>query len=445
MLKSLSRTVAVLLMSVMFFTFGSLSAQASSADPGKGSAPSIIDEGSMLSPEEEASLTKAIIENHEKYGLFFVIETVPSLDGQSIESVALAHANTLGVGESKEDNGVLILLSRDDRKIRFELGNTVSGKISDAEMTNIIDSKVTPHFKSGNYPLGLESGMKATGSEYIGVSGEVNNSSDNTFLIVGTITLVLIILGFFISAQLGSKPAKPQKTYRDHEKAIARLKIIESSVRDFKHSGHVETYKTLANDEARFQFLQKNLPELAAVLQTHFSSETPSTILVDRSFYLDANTFSVSYTGDWSSVTTYALTGKGFEGISILEANHLIQKEKDIYLKKQAERRKIQEQERKEREKARKIWNSLPESTRQAVKKAKTKEDRMNLFASDEISGNFIAHYPLIASMFLSNSASNSSSSSFSNSSSSSSSSSSYDSGSFGGGSFDGGGGSGSW
>lgn len=452
-MKSVLTALVTLMMSALVIFSGVVSAQASTSD-GTGfvsvSRSPIMDRAEMFSPAEETALTNAIVANHEKYGLFFAIETVSTLDGQQLEAVALAHAQALGIGEAGKDNGVFIFLSRDDRKIRFELGSGVTDEVTDAEMTRIIDSHVSPRFKEDNYPAGIEAGMVAVGEDY---AGNVSiTPKDGTFSVVGLLWVilalpVLYLLGRILYTAFGSKPRQRRRKDRERKDSYSRLGKLTSFGKQLKYAPELSEYKALPDEVARLAWLRKNHPDIAETLKAHYSSETPTTNIIDRYFYLDTNTFFSDYSGKSStdsSVKLYKLTGQGFENIAIDEANNRIQAQKDKYLKGLAKQRK-----RKER--AKKIWNAIPEPTQKALKKAKTESDRVAILAQGGAS-EFAANYALIASMFLSNdsyssgsSSSGRSSSSSSSRSSSSSSSSSYDSGSYGGGSFDGGGGSGGW
>lgn len=121
---SIFTRLSVLLLTVLAVLSVTVSAQASTAASGESGKGSIVmDRAEMFSPAEEAALIDTITTNYQKYGLFFAVETITTLDGQPLETVALNHANELGVGDANKDNGVFILLSRDDRQIRYEIGN----------------------------------------------------------------------------------------------------------------------------------------------------------------------------------------------------------------------------------------------------------------------------------------------------------------------------------
>lgn len=443
------RTLTVVMLSFIFVVSGTATALASSVSFTKEAVPApVIDEGSMFSPEQEKSLAQTIIENHGKYDLFFVIETVPSLNGQKLEEVSLPHANSLKIGEAGKDNGVLIFLSRDDHKIRFELGRGVAAKVNDAVMTAIISSKVTPAFKNANYVEGLTKGMMAVGENYTGTSSSESDSNEGGKLALITVVaicggLALWLLIMVLHSIFGKEPRRIRKEKKDREDSQARLQALKALVGKFKFSEEIGSYKALHDEKKRFEFLQTKHPYIANILKAHYSSDSPSTILIDRSFYKDAKGFFSDFSGKFDgAVTTYQLMGTGFEGMSIDEANKRICAEEEKY-------QKIQKQRQKRKEKARAVWNAIPKPIQKALKKAKTQNERLALL-SGQVADDFSANYALITSMFLASSSSSSSSSHYGSSSSSSSSSSSYssssyDSGSYGGGSFDGGGGSGSW
>lgn len=435
-MKSFHAGLTALLMSVLIVFSGAVGAQATVN--GAVAPSSVIDNGEMFSPAEEDALKDTIVQHYEKYGLFFTVETVPSLDGQVLETVSLARANDLGIGEAGKNNGVFIFLSRDDRKIRFELGSGVSSAVTDVDMTNIIASQVTPSFQAGNYASGVELGMTAVGEDYTGVPAGDNNGWVTWTLLIG----VGIPVFFFLIAGMyqffGKAPRRERKDEQARLDSYSRLKQFSAFISGFRFSADAEKYKTLPNEQSRLKFLQTEHPEIAASLQKHYSSELPTTLILDRDFYPDTNDFFLeNFSKSDSPVKRYKLWGTGFENMSIDEAINLIQQEKQKYFKG------LEEQRGKEKQ-VTKIWESIPESTRKALKNTKNRSDRLALGNSAEFSAN----YALIASMFLSDrssSSGDSGSGSSSRSNSSSSSSSSYDSGSYGGGSFDGGGGSGSW
>jgi len=91
--------------------------------------------------------------------------TIPYLSdynaGPRIEPFATALFNEWGVGNAQRNDGVMILVSRNDREMRIEIGSGY-GSEWDSKMKRIIDNKFIPHFKNGNYQKGIEKGVAQT-------------------------------------------------------------------------------------------------------------------------------------------------------------------------------------------------------------------------------------------------------------------------------------------
>lgn len=105
---------------------------------------------------EERSLLEGKLSNFEKQTsneVFVVIFN--TLDGDSIENFANTLFNKWGIGKADKDNGVLILTSLADRKMRIEVGYGLEGSLTDAQSSWIINQEMKPAFQNGNYFYGL--------------------------------------------------------------------------------------------------------------------------------------------------------------------------------------------------------------------------------------------------------------------------------------------------
>jgi uncharacterized protein len=87
--------------------------------------------------------------------------TIPSLEGEDLEGYALRVAETWKLGRKGKDNGVLLLVARDEHAIRIEVGSGLEGALPDIVCGSIIRSVVTPRFKSGDFDGGVRSGVEA--------------------------------------------------------------------------------------------------------------------------------------------------------------------------------------------------------------------------------------------------------------------------------------------
>jgi uncharacterized protein len=85
--------------------------------------------------------------------------TVPSLDGDSIESFSIRVANQWRLGKKDVDNGILVILAMHERAIRIELGKGFEAHISDAKAAEIMNESMIPKFATGAFARGLEAGL----------------------------------------------------------------------------------------------------------------------------------------------------------------------------------------------------------------------------------------------------------------------------------------------
>lgn len=90
-----------------------------------------------------------------------VIVSIESLEGYPLETYSLELAQKWGIGQKETDNGILILLSKEERKIRIEVGYGLEDKIPDLFAQHVIDKEMTPKFKEGNFYGGLLDALKA--------------------------------------------------------------------------------------------------------------------------------------------------------------------------------------------------------------------------------------------------------------------------------------------
>ncbi len=90
-----------------------------------------------------------------------VVVMIPTLGDQSLEDFALRAAQSNGIGREKQDNGALLLVVKDDRKIRIEVGYGLEGVLTDALSSQIIRREMTPYFRSGDYYNGIKAGIEA--------------------------------------------------------------------------------------------------------------------------------------------------------------------------------------------------------------------------------------------------------------------------------------------
>jgi uncharacterized protein len=115
----------------------------------------VVDDAGMIDAATEASLTEKLADFEKKGSDQIVVATVPSLGGDDIESYANKLFRAWGLGQAGENNGVLLLISRDDRKMRIEVGYGLEGTLTDLHSKLIIENDLVPAFRAGDYSGGI--------------------------------------------------------------------------------------------------------------------------------------------------------------------------------------------------------------------------------------------------------------------------------------------------
>ena len=103
---------------------------------------------------------------------------VPTTDGEAIEQYALRVAEAWKIGRKKIDDGALLVIAKNDRRLRIEVGYGLEGALTDATTKRIIDEDITPKFKSGDFGGGVAAfGLSGIG---LGLStGRAGSASAN--------------------------------------------------------------------------------------------------------------------------------------------------------------------------------------------------------------------------------------------------------------------------
>jgi uncharacterized protein len=121
----------------------------------------VNDLATLLSVEEIGRLTSKLEAEEQRSGAQVAVLTVASLEGQAIEDYALRVAQTWKLGTAGHDNGVLMLIARDERRMRIEVGHGLEATLTDIATGRIQDNVMRPLFRAGDYGAGIEAGVDA--------------------------------------------------------------------------------------------------------------------------------------------------------------------------------------------------------------------------------------------------------------------------------------------
>jgi uncharacterized protein len=121
----------------------------------------VNDFAGVLSPDQKVSLENSLATFNASTTNEISIVTIKSLEGDYIEHYALSLFKEWGIGTKKHDNGVLLLVAVDDRKVRIEVGYGLEGYLTDAVSSQIIRKEITPAFKQGDYYTGIRTAVNS--------------------------------------------------------------------------------------------------------------------------------------------------------------------------------------------------------------------------------------------------------------------------------------------
>lgn len=121
----------------------------------------VIDEASLLTPEQRAELERKLEEIERSTSIQIVIATIPSLDGEPIEDYSVRMAQQWRIGQKGLDNGVVIVVAKAERKVRIEVGYGLESVIPDGLAGRIIREQITPRFRQNDYYGGFNAAVDA--------------------------------------------------------------------------------------------------------------------------------------------------------------------------------------------------------------------------------------------------------------------------------------------
>jgi len=179
---------------------------------------SVYDYVGLLKPAEKAALENKLIKYSDTTSTQIVVAIISSTKGESIGVLAPKWAHKWGIGQAKEDNGVFILLAKDDRKIWISPGYGVEHKLTAGIIGEITREIIIPAFKKGNYYTGLDKGTDAIfevlKGTYKGTRKQSSNGFDPSILI-----FIFFIILFFIIASRGNNNRGGGRGY--HRRSVA--------------------------------------------------------------------------------------------------------------------------------------------------------------------------------------------------------------------------------
>lgn len=137
----------------------------------------VVDEAALMSRKQAHQLTQQLAAFEKRSGIQLVVVSIDSLDGETIEEYSYQLGRHWGIGQKGKNNGVLLLIAQDERKVRIEVGYGLEGALPDAIAANIIQTRILPAFKRGDMVAGVVAGSQGIMQALAGEYQPVDNAS----------------------------------------------------------------------------------------------------------------------------------------------------------------------------------------------------------------------------------------------------------------------------
>jgi uncharacterized protein len=157
---------------------------------------SVYDYAHLLSDSEKSQLEEKLIKYSDSTTTQIVVATVETIDGEDIGILTPKWAQQWGIGQAKEDNGVFILVAKQEHKIWISPGYGLEDRLTAGINGEIIRNVIIPEFKAGSYYNGLDKGADALFQVFTGkYKGErIKDSDEGSFLPILIFIIIFIVI-----------------------------------------------------------------------------------------------------------------------------------------------------------------------------------------------------------------------------------------------------------
>jgi uncharacterized protein len=168
----------------------------------------VTDLTGTLSAGQASALETAIATFEAKKGSQIAVLIVPTTEPEDIAQFGIRVAERWKIGREKIDDGVILIVAKEDRKLRLEVGYGLEGAIPDAIAKRVIAETITPYFKAGDYYGGIDAGvrqlMRLIEGEALPPAAKPKSGGDDGFFVI--LIVGGIVVGWLLSFVM-SRPA----------------------------------------------------------------------------------------------------------------------------------------------------------------------------------------------------------------------------------------------
>lgn len=121
----------------------------------------VTDDANLMTAQQVNRIEHRLSEYHKQTGIQIAVVTVQDMGGESVEEYANHLFHQWGIGQKGKDNGVLLLLAMQERKIRIEVGYGLESQLTDGFCGDVIREHMGPLFKQKQYGQGFHDALEA--------------------------------------------------------------------------------------------------------------------------------------------------------------------------------------------------------------------------------------------------------------------------------------------
>ncbi len=158
----------------------------------------ITDEAGLLTPTEKTDIEGDLASLEQTSTDQVAVVTVKSLEGYSIEDYGIGLARKWGIGQKGKDNGVLLIVAPNDRKVRIEVGRRLEPFMTDTMSALIIQNAILPKFRRGDFAGGIKDGVRDIKSVLLGDAEEVKRRAAGSRTPQDDPTVMIHLIIFFL-------------------------------------------------------------------------------------------------------------------------------------------------------------------------------------------------------------------------------------------------------
>lgn len=166
----------------------------------------IVDSANLISSDVEVQLGKLLADHESGSSNQLVVVTLPSLQGYPIEDFGYQLGRHWGIGQKEKNNGALLIVAPVERAVRIEVGYGLEGVLTDALSHDIVQNRILPQFKQGNFEQGILDGIssiiRVSKNEYTPESVAQHSESGGDFLSFHSV-FQAAFFGIFLSQFIG--------------------------------------------------------------------------------------------------------------------------------------------------------------------------------------------------------------------------------------------------